>query len=121
MKKLPVILVSLSLFATTIMPVFAENTVATTGITGTPTTTATSAPTSLRQVVRPTLKAMRAEAMDTMKDSISKAKEVFREKLAIIKDEQKKTSVENIDSRIATVIKIEQPRCQRISRNFLNS
>lgn len=108
MKKLPVIIASVSLLTVSIAPVFAQTTMTTTDVTPTATT-------ALKQVARPVLKTMQAEAVDTLKDTVSKAKAAFRAKLALIKDEQKKSVVENIDNEIATV---NQNRTDEMSHNL---
>ena len=102
MKKLPLILASASLFVASIAPAFAVDEVMTTEAVA-PTTTTTRTTTSLKQVVRPTLQTMKAEAVDAKQAMMSKAKEAFRAKLAEIKDEKKRLTVENLDTRIATV------------------
>lgn len=108
LKKLPLVLASTSLVILSIAPAFAEDTMTTTSTTVASTTvtpTSTSAKVPLRQVVQPTVKAMKEEAKVAMQDAMSKAKEAFKEKLALIKDEKKKATVETIDAQIATVNK----------------
>ncbi len=114
MQKLPVIIVSLSLLATSLTPAFAQEATPTTYVT--PTATVTSPPslktnakataTALRetmQTAKMELKDKIQAARDAMKDKIAAEKAAFQTKVATIKDTQKQTVVSDIDTKISTM------------------
>lgn len=123
-KKLSVSLISTALLLIPIVPTFAESPMTVTApVTGAMT----------RPLVQPTGNAMREEikqtaqaekvalkdkiqaAREAAKEAIAAQKSTFQTKLAAIKDEQKKTVVTNIDTRITTV---NQARTDEMAGNL---